>query len=791
MKRNLRLKESSRKLLSLIVLLTVTLLLHAQEKTFIEGVVADTAAGYPIPYANVVLYSVNDSTLIKGVNTNVKGCFKIDVNEPGFYRLNISYVGYDQKSRLFNIEKPGIINTDTVFLAQETTGIGEVIVAYERIKAKKVNGKSVYFVNKKLRESSDTGMDLIKHLPGVQVDMMQNVSLEGSNNILFLVNGRERDKEFLSQIDSRQVNKVELLTSPGPEYAGDSRGVINIILKEEKDRGLSGHVFAESPTSKSNIYVSPSASVNFKHKKLSIYSSYNGGINYFNIRESIYRKKFTDEGHDEIFSDQYVRQKSWSHRFQLGLDLLAGENDKLGFYYYYKPFSTEFDGEYDVNVSQADGDFREWSTAKEETDLNHISFYSLYYKHHFPGPGHKIILDASLLDYTGINETVYTGTGQSGLPLEQINRIEPLQYSFNFKADYSNSLSGNTSFSAGLKTGYSILSDRLTDRFHYTESIVSTYSSISMNLPGIDINAGLRLEYSLTGSESSVREGNFVLLPSAEINYQPKENGSLSVSYRRSLRRPGITRLNPHISVDGPMSMSGGNPELDIETISHFNLDYSRTIGKSYITAGLFFTGAKNVINRITYLNVDDYFETLPYNLGRIYSWGIKQTSTLRLGKSFSVNSYLRLYRINTRGNELAGSYGIEDKNSFGLESGLSAIVSFKHGFSASFDFQYNSPKFEMQKKKFSDALYFVSINKEFNKRFKTGVKFALPFSSSFIYNGSSLQSESFTSYYEGTIKIPGPVVMLNLKYSFNTGVKTGNIKSRRTDNIDLPDKGF
>ncbi|MFO7756373.1 MAG: outer membrane beta-barrel family protein [Bacteroidales bacterium] len=791
MKRIHRLSKSSKKVLTVLLLLTGIISMYAQEKMFIEGIVADGETANPIPYANIVLYAESDSSLIGGVNTTEKGLFEIDVERPGIYRLIISYVGYGEKSKVLSIAKTQGVKLDTVFLEQKAIGVGEAKVVYERVKAQKSNGKLVYFVNNKLLESSDTGMDIIKHLPGVQVDLMQNISFEGNKDLTLMVNGHERDKDFLNQLDSRQIDKIELLASPGAAYDADSRGLINIILKKDRKSGFSGHVFAEIPGSESNIYVSPSASLNYNHKGLNIYSSYSSGLSYFDINESIHREISIDERDEEIFSDQYVRQKSWSHRFQLGMDLLAGEKDRLGIFFYYQPFSTEFDGDYKVLIKNAEAKESEWSALKEETDKNHTAFYSLYYKHNFGEHEHKIVIDASFMDYRGVNRTSYTGIDRDGLLFDQLNEIRPAQYSGSIKADYSNPVSEDISFQTGFKSEFRLLSDRMTYRYSYKENLFAAYGSFRMDFRDFEIKAGLRLEYSKSARETDMNPFEFSFLPGAEIAYKLNEKQDLSFSYRRSLSRPGISRLNPYMSMNGPMSLTGGNPDLNKELINDFNIDYSRTIGKSYLSAGIFCKGVQDAINQITYINSDNLFESKFYNMGNIITYGIKYSSSLKLGENISLNSYLRLFGISTRGNELAEEYNIKDKNKIAFESGLSAILSLNYGFSAGLDFQYNSPVYEIQKKNFSDALYFVNINKEFSKKLKTGIKFALPFRSSFIYSGSSMENNNFSGNYEGKIQIRGLAVMLNLKYRFNYGQKTVNTRNRNTDNIDIQKRGF
>jgi len=81
----------------------------------------------------------------------------------------------------------------------------------ERIKAKSESDRTTYNVTKKMLEVSNTGTDVLKLIPGIQIDLMQNVSLEGSPDILIFVDGKERDKSFISQLSPDQIYHIELI----------------------------------------------------------------------------------------------------------------------------------------------------------------------------------------------------------------------------------------------------------------------------------------------------------------------------------------------------------------------------------------------------------------------------------------------------------------------------------------------------------------------------------------------------------------------------------------------------
>src|SRR5690606_39408451 len=129
-----------------------------------------------------------------------------------------------------------------VALQPATMELDEAVVVSERMRAEKSFDKATFFVNKRMLDASNTGIDILRHIPSIQIDFMQNIRLEGSPNILILVDGKERDKSFLLQLNAKQVDRIEVINTPGANYDGNATGIINVILKKDKSIGFSGKI---------------------------------------------------------------------------------------------------------------------------------------------------------------------------------------------------------------------------------------------------------------------------------------------------------------------------------------------------------------------------------------------------------------------------------------------------------------------------------------------------------------------------------------------------------------------
>jgi iron complex outermembrane recepter protein len=184
----------------------------------ISGTVKEMETGIAIPYANIALFDSTTTILMAGSISNDDGEFQIKQAPAGNFKLRISAIGYE--TYLIEIEKKDVqdLNIDPIHLSIQDYMLDGVIIESQRIRAKAEAGKTTFLINTSMQNASHTGVDILKLIPGIQVDIRQNVSLEGSRDILILVDGRERDRSFLSQLSASQIDRVELISNPSSRY---------------------------------------------------------------------------------------------------------------------------------------------------------------------------------------------------------------------------------------------------------------------------------------------------------------------------------------------------------------------------------------------------------------------------------------------------------------------------------------------------------------------------------------------------------------------------------------------
>jgi len=793
MKSFLRKEEGKKCILLFFAIVTILTASHGQgqQKFYIKGELKEKQSTQAIPFPTVALRRTSDSTLITGTASDINGEFNLESVVPGKYRIVISAIGYNPETK--NIVLTNDCNIGTILLKEESLTLSEIVVTGERIKAKTEADKTTYYMNEKMYSASNNGVDMLKYIPGVQIDLMKNISLEGSQHIVILVEGRERDRNFLSQLDPIKIDKVEIINTPGSRYDADITGVINIILKKEKESGINGHIHGEVPTSESVIYISPDYSFNYSFNKLNLYTSYNGDISHLDIIESSNRNFRDANGTTEIISDQVLRQKDWSHRFHYGFDYILNEKNQINFYAFYNPYSNELSGNVGMHVTGDKIGEQNWSALKQDEDINRSAFYSLYYKHIFNKPGREIAFDLSYFNFNAENSSTYITIDslQDNSLTKQVNIVKPDQNSLSFKVDYSSPIGEKLRFEAGIKAKSQLLLDRQSSGFKYDENVFALYGTILYNFSKFTLSTGLRAEKSASGLTNSFNNNVLALLPNATINYKPDPKQNIKLSYSRTVYRPNIYELNPYTSIDDPYTLQSGNPELKPEYRENLSIGYSKTIGNNYISSELFYKGRTNAINQYTFINNAGAFETGVANMGNIQGYGIQISGALKLNKAIAINPYLSLAEIYTRGNNLAAQYNIADKHRIAFESGLSAIVTFKYNITASLQFHYNSPVIDIQSKSFSDALYFISLEKTFKQKFKAGITSALPFSRSFTYQGTEIKGENFYIHTQGNVKMSAFPVWLKFTYLFNSGKAVNKINRTKEETDIMPKKGF
>ncbi|WP_407557406.1 outer membrane beta-barrel protein [Winogradskyella sp. 4-2091] len=245
------------KKLFLVFAFLFSLLTFSQEKSFeITGLLKAEDSNNPIESATVFLQRIKDSTVVSYTISDKDGKFKIESSTYdtalNFY---VSYVGYGTYFKKIAIDKEKI-DLKTISLKLENQ-LGEVLIkSTAPITIKK---DTLEFNVKSFKTKKDANVeDLLKQLPGVEVDEAGNIKVNGKPVNKILVNGKPffgNDPTITTKNLTKDIiEKIQVVDTKTKSEAftgeeGDKENkTINLTIKEENNKGVFGRVSAGAGT---------------------------------------------------------------------------------------------------------------------------------------------------------------------------------------------------------------------------------------------------------------------------------------------------------------------------------------------------------------------------------------------------------------------------------------------------------------------------------------------------------------------------------------------------------------
>ncbi|MGN7721544.1 outer membrane beta-barrel protein [Chitinophaga sp. 22620] len=240
-----------------LLCLCITSAINAQQRNQLRGTVADSASKEFLEMATVAVQDSKDSSLITYTLTDKKGAFRL-TGLPGnkSVRLLISYTGYRTYSKILDTDRPEDLGS--IMLATSARELNTVVVEGDRppiaIRKDTIEFNAAAF---KTRPNAVVE-DLLKKLPGVDIDENGNITVNGKKVSRILVDGKEffgNDPKLATKnLPSAIVDKVQVVDTKtktearmGIEKDGEDR-TINVTLKADKKKGLFGRISAGGGT---------------------------------------------------------------------------------------------------------------------------------------------------------------------------------------------------------------------------------------------------------------------------------------------------------------------------------------------------------------------------------------------------------------------------------------------------------------------------------------------------------------------------------------------------------------
>ena len=294
-----------------------SLLLKPSDGNVVYGKVVDIQTGRPIELVSVQLMirktdsitgEVKDS-LIRAMLTKTNGYFSFEhLPQADTFSIELSVVGFSQVNKVFPFSSgEEILQKDlgNIVLARDAERLETVTIVGTRPALRMGIDKKIFDVDKSLTSKGGTAEDVMKNIPSVSVDVDGNIELRNSSPTIF-VDGRPTILT-LDQIPSENIDRVELITNPSAKYdASSSGGIINIILKKNKRRGVNGLV---SVSAGSQGMFNANANLNLRQGKFNFFVAGNHSESDGTSKGNSFRE---NKSNDII--DSYFDQKSISKR---------------------------------------------------------------------------------------------------------------------------------------------------------------------------------------------------------------------------------------------------------------------------------------------------------------------------------------------------------------------------------------------------------------------------------------------------------------------------------------------
>ncbi len=763
----------------------------------IKGAIQDSLTNGGIEYATVGLYRLPDSSLVSGTVTDQSGSFSFKGISYGSYYLEAGFIGYTKKHMRIDLTAlQASADLGTIVLHPDIKQIGEVTVVAQNKQVEYKIDKKVVNVSQDIAASGGSLVNVLENTPSVQVDIDGNVLLRGSGNFQLLIDGKPsvvQGSEGLQQIPASAVQSLEIITSPSAKYDPDGdAGIINIIMKKQKNTGIGGVVDASIG---SRDKYAGDFLLNFRKQKLNFYvgGEYANQKNY-NTMEGERRTYGLDtttyilSNADGVFARQSLNLKSgldYSFNQKSTLSLSAAVTNRefnrdfaskahwftdpatIDSFYIDEGISSDNSLDYNLNL-----DF-----IKKYDDNGHMLQASAYY----------VFGKESESENTNVSKTNSDFEIVASDPVQTRSRTEQPESNLRLELDYARPM-GSKLLEVGLQSRWDksnaqyiyedyqpigeewVRNDSISNSLDYLDAIQSAYASLSGPVGKFDYKLGLRAEYDnrsldqLTSDESYTYE-KLHFFPSFYINRKIGENNQIQFNYSRRIRRPDERDLNPFKEFRGSNNVMYGNPELKPEFTNAFELNYQYTFEKGFVSFETYYRTTNDKITRISgvdTLNGKPVYTFTSTNANNDNSLGVELMGNAEITKWWQLNLTGNLFRY-----QLKGEVNGRDVNSISTSwrTNINNFFKLKWDTRLQLTAVYNGPNKTLQGEGKGFFVANAALRKEFLKKQLT---VTLNVRDIFRTAGFSFTSEGPDFYTYNKNQRESPIFMINFTYRIN-----------------------
>lgn len=219
----------------------------------IKGSVVDSLTGKPIEFASFSVLNPKDQKMVNGGITNSKGMFSIDDISKGKYQIMISYIGYSTYKSILVLEGNNLQrNLGNIKLSKTSLELATTEIQGQAIPVQVKEDTVEYSASSFATDSNSVVEDLLKKLPGVDVDKDGKITAYGKEVTKVYVDGKpffgNDTKTATKNLPVDMIDKVQIIDRKSDQSMftqiddGDVEKVLNLVVKPGRKNGVFGKV---------------------------------------------------------------------------------------------------------------------------------------------------------------------------------------------------------------------------------------------------------------------------------------------------------------------------------------------------------------------------------------------------------------------------------------------------------------------------------------------------------------------------------------------------------------------
>jgi Outer membrane protein beta-barrel family/Carboxypeptidase regulatory-like domain len=590
--------------------------------------------GKPVEAASVRLFLLLDSSISFAATTDQAGDFKIQTIPFGHYRLCISHVGLRSfcfDSIWFRADKLDFNITDIVLKFNNSEQLKDVVVYAEKPLFESKDGAITFNVSESAAAAGSSASELLTQVPLVTRDPDGKISLRGKEPRILIDDkpvelNLQQLQDLLESMPGSSIEKIEVMTQPPPQYAHEQGGVINIVTKKGRV-GKSGRLSVAAGTRGEQHF-----NGNFTYRKNGWALTLTAGFsnNLFTGESSSMRKNLYADSSNYLSIVNENRQRTQRPLSRISIDYEPGKKTLFNLVAQYngQQGHTLSDTRFiNLNRFNAIHRFSDRSVTGRTLSGNPALTLSFQYK---PKPGEILKVQLNYNHSISDNDRefyqrFFFATGQfTGIDSLQRQLIDQTISTYTVRFFYDKMLLNKKTF-LSLGSYYQRGAHHVINEATYKkrpEQLILPLPGLSNDLwfyqavgnwrlsvrqvlqKEISITAGAALEqtrlfFDLLTENRKVNNQYLSWLPFANVNKAWKDKLSMTLSYRRTLQRPGLGQLNPTVDFSDPYNVRFGNPFLEPSGAHNFDLVISRTRRGYFLNLGFGYNSIEDIFSPV------------------------------------------------------------------------------------------------------------------------------------------------------------------------------------------------